>query len=387
MSEGKPKPPSELAQYAKSLLPHGCKHGLEPVPHDHLVAYMDARYGQDIRIWACLVLHQFPRRHRNPAKPYATCCNHCGGRAGLAMQPKHIGKHLDTDEGNVRQRLQHLESENRVEWDRDKYIAVTGDFTLPATETPLDDPGEKCCTHLWPGYLLNEINKLTADEIARLNAKESARQTKFETLQADFRSALRFIGDEEQDNMLLTAVGVTMRRNEYEPHDPDRQAEYAARQARLLVVIPEIRKVVHTFEPEVCTTPENGVVQDSGPSENPMNTGVPGAPTEVTEEDKLASEPAPPTPREIPEQEMFEHLAEIARAHRLSLQAPNNRTLHNFWEVAMRCNRSAGAADVAQLVVRVLRDNPGLKTWGGVFKEFRKQAEEGAKERAAAGAS
>lgn len=111
------------------------------------------------------------------------------------------------------------------------------------------------------------------------------------------------------------------------------------------------------------------------------------------EEETLASyanSPPPGTPedagkggRRIPE-ELFGHLAMIAKDLRISLGAPNEQTLKNFWEVAERCAPDVGVPDVCDLIVRILKKNRGLTTWGGAFVEFRKEAEEGARERAKA---
>jgi hypothetical protein len=44
-----------------------------------------------------------------------------------------------------------------------------------------------------------------------------------------------------------------------------------------------------------------------------------------------------------------------------------------------------GVKDISDLIMRILQKNGGLTTWGGVFNEFRKEGEDGAKERAKAG--
>jgi DNA-binding Lrp family transcriptional regulator len=113
-------------------------------------------------------------------------------------------------------------------------------------------------------------------------------------------------------------------------------------------------------------------------------------------EEKLASyaaSPPPDTPTEkcghgggsVPE-ELFEHMAAIAKNQRLSLRRPNEQTVKNFWDVAQRCAPGAGVPGIGDLIMRILKNNGGLTTWGGVFDNFRKEAEEGAKERAKAGA-
>jgi hypothetical protein len=281
MSEGKPKPPSELAEYAKSLLPEGCKHGLEPVPHDHLVAYQDARYSPAQRVWACLCLHQFPRGHRNPRKPWATCCNQCRGGTGTPMQPKHIARHLKIDEGNVRRALEYLESEKRIVWGREKEIAVTGDFTLPAIHPPpLDDLGDPKCTDLWPRYLANRISKLEKSTVARVISEKLAMMMASDAFQADLVAANRRIWDEKDDTM-LAGVGVKAMREVHTPKDAARRAEVEARNKRIEVFLPTLRNFIQTFEAEVCTLPQNGSVQTEAPPPNPMFTGVPDPPTEV----------------------------------------------------------------------------------------------------------
>jgi len=78
-------------------------------------------------------------------------------------------------------------------------------------------------------------------------------------------------------------------------------------------------------------------------------------------------------------------MAAIARDRRPSLGAPNEQTRKNFWEVAQRCAPGVGVKEISDLIIRILEKNGGLTNWGGVFKEFRKEAEEGAKERAQAG--
>jgi hypothetical protein len=85
-------------------------------------------------------------------------------------------------------------------------------------------------------------------------------------------------------------------------------------------------------------------------------------------------------------EELFDHLAAIARDQRVSLGSPNKQTLKNFWEVAQRCAPGVGVKDIGDLIMRILEKNGGLTTWGGVFNEFRKEAEDGAKGRAKAGA-
>ena len=61
---------SELVEYGKAL-PGGNKHGMEFVPHDQIAGFLDARYPTWLRVWACIALHQFPRRHRDTKRPYA----------------------------------------------------------------------------------------------------------------------------------------------------------------------------------------------------------------------------------------------------------------------------------------------------------------------------
>jgi hypothetical protein len=69
--------------------------------------------------------------------------------------------------------------------------------------------------------------------------------------------------------------------------------------------------------------------------------------------------------------DLFDHLAAIARHRRLSLGAPNENTLRNFWAVTQRCAPEAGAPAIGQSIVRILDANEALRTWGGVFNEFR----------------
>ena len=92
-----------------------------------------------------------------------------------------------------------------------------------------------------------------------------------------------------------------------------------------------------------------------------------------------------PSPSSPPPEDLCEHMAAIARDRRRSLGAPNEQTLKNFCEVAQRCASGVGVKEISDLIMRILEKDGGLRTWGGVFKEFRKEAEEGAKERAQAG--
>jgi predicted transcriptional regulator len=113
------------------------------------------------------------------------------------------------------------------------------------------------------------------------------------------------------------------------------------------------------------------------------------------EKENLASYgpgPAAGTPAEdvgrsdrcVPE-DLFAHLAQIAKDQRVSLGSPNKQTVKNFWEVAQRCAPGVGVADICHLVKRILQEKTGLTTWGGVFEFFREEAEEGARERAKKG--
>src|ERR1022692_3499921 len=100
-------------------------------------------------------------------------------------------------------------------------------------------------------------------------------------------------------------------------------------------------------------------------------------------ENLASSTPSPSSP---PPEDLLEHMVAIARDQRASLGAPNEQTIKNFWEVAQRSVPGVGVKDISDLIMRILEKNGGLTNWGGVFKEFRKEAEEGAKERAKAGA-
>jgi hypothetical protein len=294
MSKKKRTERGELTVFAEAI---GCKRGLEPIPHDQIETLLDERYKPWLRVLACLWLHQFPKYHRarfikegreggffSIGKPHTTCCNKCKGRTGMPVQPQHVGNHLGMDDGNVRRTLEFLESEKRIVWEREKKITVVGDFALPAAalspDVPLDQSTEKVCTDLWADYLVKQINNLDLPTIGQLISAEKSRVKKFETLQADFAAAIRAIADEEQDTM-LAAVGVKVRRQTHTMTDAEKEAEAEARRKRLESLVPELRKFVQTFGEKSLNRPEKEFVQSSETAPSSMFTGVQGTATEV----------------------------------------------------------------------------------------------------------
>ncbi len=230
------------------------------------------------------------------------------------------------------------------------------------------DPDGTCTGSIF--YSVDELKEIEALEPARRQFAEALAAAAPQWRRDAYNAGVQAVrwGIDQQEYNAKAAVLANAK--------PKKNGEPEAK-VRVTVEIQGLLELVQVpLDPDPVQAPENGMYNTFAPAVSFM-------PVDSSLDVKLASEPTPPTPREIPEQEMFEHLAEIAKEHRLSLQVPNSRTLKNFWEVAMRYAPNAQVADIGHLIVRILRENPGLKTWGGVYKEFCKEAEEGAKARGA----
>lgn len=118
------------------------------------------------------------------------------------------------------------------------------------------------------------------------------------------------------------------------------------------VDLPALPNFVQLVQDEICTTPETAVVQPE------IEAHIKEADTDL----KLAS--APP--------ELRAHLTAVARDNRRALGEPSEQTCRNFWKEAIACGET-NVEKIAMAATWIVRENEGIKTWGGVLTVLRQQ--------------
>lgn len=208
-------------------------------------------------------------------------------------------------------------------------------------ETPVQEP--------IPLQLIEQIEGLSAaDQILFRNAYAKFQQWDrdgFRDVATQWRRRKALVED-----TIFSRFAMVMERK---PHD------FTPKTA-VTVELPELPDFVRMAEAECCTTVQDGVCTDSETAvvQPEIEAHIKEADTDL----KLAS--APP--------ELRAHLTAVARDNRRALGEPSEQTCRNFWKEALACGET-NVEKIAMAATWIVRENEGIKTWGGVLTVLRQQ--------------
>lgn len=237
MPENKQTPLQQLAALLGSKNTH-------PIPPDQYTTYQDKRYSPAIRLWSLLVQCSIAPKHQQGPATYH------GQPLTLAV----ISHILRMDPGTTRLAWRQLERENRVRKEKDGTLWISGDFKLGEEEA-----NKKGCTTFFPQYYQKQINKLEKSLREKFIAEELADRERRALITADLIAASRFIFDQRQ-NSRFQAYGVKIIR-EQQKAKRGKEQEKAARDSRVLTILPELEKVVQPFLDEKVVQRPDSLVQ------------------------------------------------------------------------------------------------------------------------------
>jgi hypothetical protein len=221
---------AHLKDFAKLI---GSKKGTDPIPPDQYRTYQHKRYPEDLRVWSYLMECSIAPGHR---KGPATTAH------GRKLTPTDIMRALKMNKGGVNRALRRLEQEGRMRRGEEGSLWISGDFTL------LDILEVKPSTDSYPTYYINQINKLPKSVQEAFVKKDTEERELRNAFLADLKAASDLIFDTKQNNR-YAAYGVKRIRETHKARD-GKEAIKAARDRRVLALLPSLEKAVERLESE-----------------------------------------------------------------------------------------------------------------------------------------
>jgi hypothetical protein len=373
-----------LTKYAADL---GCIGGLDTIPPHQYKSEQDRRYRLHRRLLAWLRDHTLPYRSH-----YAVDAK------GKPLTLKHAAAHLDVDDlPAIHHAWRDMEKENRVYRGtgvrkvmasikgREVFAApapvgslcLSGYFEMPPLFVQTNDSSTK----------QRDLAHLTPELRAEFLAEEKLDKEVFDLAHKRWLAALRFRMDQKENSRCARYAVKCLRAEKYGD-----EREQAKRRAAVQELLPHIEEFVQTIEQETVYKSSPGLVHTTAAgAHGHLNARANGSYKTVP---PVLSDSSPerrgssPERRGVREKKLASYpeslrteLHAISERQRRPLGEPNAQTCLNLWLCAQQCAPGCDETAVLVLADQVIRENPGLTTWGGVVIEFRREAEAGARQK------